>query len=172
MWNWVQVVLGLMLLLRGRQLYWLLAGGVGFLVGLFVANRLLREQPDTTVLVVAIVFGVLGAVLAVVAQKTLVWLVGFVAGGLGTLALLQAFGFSFETALAVLVFLAGGAVGALLLSQVFELGLIVLSALVGANLLVSGLIGAFNLTGELAGAVMAAAMVIGVLIQLGVVRRG
>lgn len=171
MWTLLQIMVGGALLLWGRRLYWLLAGGAGFMVGLFVANLLLREQSDTVILVVASAFGVLGAVLAVVAQKAIVGLVGFVAGGLGSLALLQALNISLELALSIAVFLAGGVVGALLLSRLFELGLIVLSALVGANLLVSGLVGAFDLTGELAGIVMVVVIVLGVLIQLGVARK-
>jgi hypothetical protein len=167
----LQIMVGGALLLWGRRLYWLLAGGAGFMIGLFAANLLLREQSDTVVLAIALIFGALGAVLAVVAQKAIVGLVGFVAGGLGSLALLQALNGNLELALSVVVFLAGGVAGALLLSRLFELGLIVLSALVGGNLLVSGLVGAFDLTGELAGVVMVVVIALGVMTQLGVGRR-
>ena len=141
------------------------------MIGLFVANLVLREQSDAVILAVALFFGILGAVLAVVAQKAIVGLVGFVAGGLGSLALLQALNLDLAVALSVVVFLVGGVVGALLLSQLFELGLVVLSALVGANLLVSGLVAAFDLTGELAGVIMVVVIVLGVLIQLGATRK-
>lgn len=162
----LQIVAGSLLLLQGRRLFWLLAGSAGFVVGLFLANRLLRDQSGATVLVVALFFGVAGAVLAVVAQKALVGLVGFLAGGLGLLALVQALGFEPATLLQALIFVLGGVVGAYLLTAVFELGLIVLSSLIGANLLIGGLSGVFDITGQWVGIASLAAFAIGVAVQM------
>ncbi|MCS6845583.1 MAG: hypothetical protein NZ528_14890 [Caldilineales bacterium] len=161
----VQIVVGAVLLLQGRRLFWLLAGSAGFVLGLFLANRLLRDQSGTTVLLVALFFGVVGAVLAVVAQKALIGLVGFLAGGIGLLALVQALGFEPTALVQALVVVVGGVVGAYLLSAVFELGLIVLSSLIGANLLMGGLSGVFDITGQVVGIASLVAFGLGVAVQ-------
>lgn len=162
----VQIVVGAVLLLQGRHLFWLLAGSAGFVVGLFLANRLLPDRSGATVLLVGLFFGVAGAVLVIVAQKAVIALMGFLAGGIGLLALVQALGFEPATFLQALIFVLGGAVGAYLLSAVFELGLIVLSSLIGANLLIGGLSGMFDITGQWVGIASLVAFAIGVAAQM------
>ena len=123
------------LLLAGRRLYWLLAAGAGFVLGYLLAQNILREQPDNVILVVALVVAVIFAVLAVVGQKFVIGLVGFIAGGIGLLRLLEVFNITAiepSTVLGIVVFIAGGILGAILLSTLFDLGLVILSTLVGA----------------------------------------
>ena len=139
----LEIVLGAVLLALGRKLFWLFVAGVGFAVGMFVTPLLLPDATQGVTLAVAVALAVLGAVLAITVQKFAIGLVGFIAGGLIALWLLQVLALDLG-AIQWLVFIAGGILGALLLSTLFEWGLIVLSSLVGANLLVSG-------TGELIG---------------------
>jgi uncharacterized membrane protein len=56
---------GTLLLLLGRRLYWLLAGVVGFVVAFVVVPRLLPEVDQDMTLVVALLAGVVGAVVVV-----------------------------------------------------------------------------------------------------------
>jgi len=137
-----QIIFGAVLLLAGRRLYWLLAAGAGFVLGFWLAQAILREQPQNVILVVALVVAVIFAVLAVVGQKFIIGLVGFVAGGIGLLRLLEVFDIGAiepSTVLGIVVFIAGGIVGAILMSALFDLGLVILSSLVGAEILLGGL---------------------------------
>ena len=137
-----QISFGAVLLLAGRRLYWLLAAGAGFVLGFWLAQAILREQPQNVILVVALVVAVIFAVLAVVGQKFIIGLVGFVAGGIGLLRLLEVFDIGAiepSTVLGIVVFIAGGIVGAILMSALFDLGLVILSSLVGAEILLGGL---------------------------------
>ena len=137
-----QIIFGAVLLLAGRRLYWLLAAGAGFVLGFLLAQAILREQPENVILIVALVVAVIFAVLAVVGQKFVIGLVGFIAGGIGLLRLLEVFNIGAiepSTVLGIVVFIAGGILGAILMSALFDLGLVILSSLVGAEILLGGL---------------------------------
>src|SRR5437899_13002825 len=77
----IGLLVGLVLLVYGRRLYWLFVAGIGFLTGLALGPRLLVGQPEGMILLVALILALIGALLAVVAQKFVVGLIGFLAGG-------------------------------------------------------------------------------------------
>ena len=137
----VNLLLGIVLLILGRKLFWLFVGVAGFLVGIEIAERFVAG-PQGTKLLVAIAAGILGAVIAIFLQKVAIAIAGFVIGGYITVELLR------ESALfpAALVgihgtafsvpYIIGGIIGAVLLFVLFDWGLIVLSSLSGASLIV------------------------------------
>jgi hypothetical protein len=174
MWAWGQIIFGGVLLLAGRRLYWLLAAGAGFVLGYLLAQNILREQPDNVILVVALVVAVIFAVLAVVGQKFVIGLVGFIAGGIGLLRLLEVFNIGAiepSTVLGVVVFIAGGILGAILLSTLFDLGLVILSSLVGAQILLGGLGQLVELPDGTTTIALIVLIGVGLLVQLGASRR-
>jgi len=140
----LEIVLGGVLLVLGRKLFWLFVAGVGFAVGIFITPLLLPDAPQGVTIAVGVALAVLGILLALTVQKIAIGLVGFVAGGLIALWLLRALALDLG-GLQWLVFIAGGILGALLLATLFEWGLILLSSLVGANLVVSGAGGLISL---------------------------
>ena len=169
-----QIIFGGVLLLAGRRLYWLLAAGAGFVLGYLLAQNILREQPDNVILVVALVVAVIFAVLAVVGQRFVIGLVGFIAGGIGLLRLLEVFNITAiepSTVLGIVVFIAGGILGAILLSTLFDLGLVILSTLVGAQILLGGLGQLFELPDGTTTIALIVLIVVGLLVQLGASRR-
>lgn len=125
----LQVLAGAAILLAGRRLFWLFVAIVGFLASFDVVPRLLPEGPQWLVLVVALVAGVVGALLAMALQYVAAGLVGFVGGAYGSVPLLVLLGGHG----AGWIPLAGGVVGAVLMVLLFDWALIVLSALVGAR---------------------------------------
>src|SRR5881296_746629 len=133
----IGLLVGLVLLLYGRRLYWLFVAGIGFLTGLTLAPRLLPGQPEWMILVVAIMLALVGTVLAVVAQKFIIALIGFLAGGGTGVLLLRTLGIEGDV-LTWSVYLVAGVVGLVLVLGLFEWGLILLSSLAGANLIVGG----------------------------------
>jgi hypothetical protein len=129
---WATLLVGLAVLLLGRRLFWLFVGAAGFLVGLEVARTMFAEQPEWVVVALALVLGVLGAVLAILFQWLAVGLAGFAAGVQGTLTFAKSFGL--EASWLWLAALAAGIVVAALVLWLWDPVLIVLSALVGAAL--------------------------------------
>ncbi len=133
----IGLLVGLVLLVYGRRLYWLFVAGIGFLTGLALAPRLLVGQPEWMILLVALILALIGALLAVVAQKFVVGLIGFLAGGGSGVLLLRALHMESNT-LAWIVYLLLGIAGLVLGLVLFEWALILLSSLAGANLIVVG----------------------------------
>ena len=75
------IAVGVALLTRGRKLYWLALGAVGFCLGLWLADRLVLPVSPGLELGVSFLLGILGAFLTVAAQRVAVSLGGFFIGG-------------------------------------------------------------------------------------------
>ena len=76
----VGVLIGIVILFFGRKLFWLCVAAVGFAVGVEIAPQLFHEPSTVLALVIAIVFGVLGALLALFLQKVAIAVLGFLTG--------------------------------------------------------------------------------------------
>ena len=133
---WPGIVLGLVLLVFGRRLFWLFVGVVGFLVGVQLGATLLADQPVWAQLALGVGTGVLGIVVSLIAQRVAFALVGFYAGTY--LAMNLAILTNFEAEPHWLV-LAAGLVGALVAALATDWMLTVLSSLVGAAAIVAGI---------------------------------
>ena len=131
----VELVLGVTLLVLGRKLFWLMVAVAGFAVGWILAPQFFPDGQEHVPLIAGIVLGLLGALAGVFAQKVAVLLGGFLAGGYVLMLLSRG-------ALAIpewIPFVAGGILGALFMKWMFEWTLILLTSLLGALLIVSGL---------------------------------
>jgi uncharacterized membrane protein YeaQ/YmgE (transglycosylase-associated protein family) len=135
---YLSIVLGGALILFGRKAFWLFVGGVGFLAGLYVTPLILASQYEPLSWVVAIVLGVLGALLAHFLQRLGVFIAGFFAGGSIATWLAVTLGFAGDDP-SVLIFILGGIIGAVLIAALFDWALIMLSSLAGSYLVVSNL---------------------------------
>src|SRR5438309_1500481 len=130
----VGALIGVVILFFGRKLFWLCVAAVGFAAGVEVAPHLVHEPSVVLQLSVALVFGFIGALLAMFLQKVAIAVAGFLAGGKLALALVTAFlvhGANYPG----VTFIVGGIIGAILLLSLFDWTLIVLSAVVGAYLI-------------------------------------
>ena len=87
----VGVLLGVVILFFGRKLFWLCVAAVGFAVGVEIAPLLVHEPSSLLALVIALVVGVLGALLALFLQKVAIAMLGFLAGGKLATAIATAF---------------------------------------------------------------------------------
>src|SRR5213079_690744 len=110
----VGVIIGVMILFFGRKLFWLCVAAVGFAVGVQIAPLLVNEPSSLLALVIALVFGVLGALLALFVQKVAIAVLGFIAGGKLATAIASAF-FVQYAQYSTIVFVMGGVIGAILL---------------------------------------------------------
>lgn len=129
-----RVIVGLGMLTLGRKLFWLFVGGIGFVWGTNLATRFLTGQPETTVLLFGLVVGLIGAVMAMTVQKLAVGAAGFLGGALVAVQLVEMF--SINVGSVLIPFVAGGVLGLVVVSILFDWALIVLSSLTGAQVIV------------------------------------
>ena len=137
----VGALIGIVILFFGRKLFWLCVAAVGFAAGVEIAPHLVHEPSPLLALTVALVLGLIGALLALFLQKIAVAVLGFLAGG--KLA------------------------GAILLLVLFDWALIVVSSLIGAHLIQSTI--ALPPSGSTI--VFIGLVVLGILVQVASLRR-
>jgi len=161
-------ILGGILLLFGRRLFWLFVGALGFVAGVEGGRQFLHGMPHATILIGAIVLGLIGIGLAIFLQKFAIGLAGFVAGSYLALSVLNATaGRTYQFAWVII--LVAGLIGLVLMLGIFEWALIGLSSLLGADLLVHSV----HLLARYSWIALAALTILGVLVQAGFrIRRG
>jgi hypothetical protein len=156
----LRILVGAALLLLGRQLYWLFVAGIGFAVATELVARLAQVDSTALRLLIALGAGIFGALAAVWLQKAAIGLAGFLAGGYAVLALLNLVGMQ-EPVVSWVLALVGAVIGVVLTLMVFDWGLITLSSLAGAGIIVRAL----DLTSPIAVVVFLVLLVAGIAIQ-------
>jgi hypothetical protein len=111
----------------------------GFAVGVQIAPLLVNEQSSLLALIIALVFGLLGALLALFLQKVAIAVLGFLAGGKLATAIAASF-FVHYAQYSTIIFVVGGVIGAILLLALFGWALIVVSSFIGAYLIQSAIV--------------------------------
>jgi hypothetical protein len=134
----LSALMGAIILLFGRKLFWLCVAAVGFAAGVEIAPHLVHQPSAILALSIALMLGFIGALLALFLQKVAIAIAGFLAGGKLALAIAAAF-FVQLAPHSGITFLVGGIIGALLLLVLFDWALIVLSSIVGAYLIQSAI---------------------------------
>jgi hypothetical protein len=135
-----RILVGIALLILGRKAFWLFVGGVGFVLGMTVATRVVQVESVWIVLGIALIAGLLGALLALYLQQIAVGVAGFLVGGYIALNLARTLGWDLERLLVApygswVVFIVGGILCAVLVGALFEWALIILSSITGASLI-------------------------------------
>ena len=131
----LNLLVGAVLLTAGRQFFWLFIGCIGFAAGLQYAPGLWDITSPLLLILLSIVTGIVGALLAVVFQKIALGLAGFAGGGFMAVNLLRYLNLESDT-LVWLSYIVGGIIGAILLFMVFEWALIIVSAFTGAMVII------------------------------------
>jgi len=126
------LLVGIVLLLFGRRLFWLFVGVIGFMAGWYFV--LGRHGPTAGGLLIAVLAGLVGLVLALVVQKVAVALAGFFVGAY-LVANLLGWPLPPLRPTEQLVLLLAGVVAAFLALALFDLALILFSAIAGAGLI-------------------------------------
>ncbi len=134
----VQALIGFLTLILGRQYYPVYVGAITFMMAKLYIPQIFPQQSNTSVLVTSIVAGLLIGGLSISLKRILAITASFLVGGslvLGAADLLR-LGPAFQT---WTVFLIAGAVGALMALLVFDFGVIFLSVVYGATLILESL---------------------------------
>lgn len=138
----VTVIIGVVLLVFGRKLFWFFVAVAGFLVGINIAGQL-TSGPESMRLIIALAAGVIGALLALFLQKVAIAGAGFVIGGYAAVELLTLYGATLPAARFHadgywIPYIIGGIIGAILMVLLFDWALVVLSSLGGASMILHG----------------------------------
>lgn len=130
----VTLIAGLAVLFLGRQLFWLFVAVVGFAAGFEAAANFLGNQPEWVILLIAVVIGIIGALVAIFLRYVAVAGAGLAAGAyLGVVLsdmIAPTSGWMFW-----ILLIAGAAIGAILMLALFDWALIILSSFTGASML-------------------------------------
>jgi hypothetical protein len=130
------IILGLILLIFGRKLFWLFVGIGGFLLGMQFGGMVLSDQAQWIRVLISLGAGVFGALLAVLVQRVAFCLAGFYGGAYVALRLAQSSGAGGS---GIIFFVVGGVLGAVFAILIMDGAIIVLSCLVGAGAIVEAL---------------------------------
>ena len=130
------IVLGLILLIFGRKLFWLFVGIGGFLLGMQFGGMVLPDQAQWVRVLISVGAGVLGALLAVLVQRVAFGLAGFYGGAYVALRLAGSLGAGGS---GIIFFVVGGVLGVVFAILVMDWAIIVLSCLVGAGAIIEAL---------------------------------
>jgi len=127
------IIAGLLLLFFGRRLFWLFVALIGFGAGMMISSELFSVQDQLMVLVIGIVCGLVGALLAIFLQRLAIGIAGFLVGAMIGVAVAKFLGFNLYFMIPGII---GGFLGALLLSWLFDWALIFFSSVAGASLII------------------------------------
>jgi hypothetical protein len=133
-----KILLGMIILIFGRQIFWLFVASIGFAIGMSWAELFFVGLPIWTVLIIGLTFGIVGALLAIFLKKIAIGFVGFMAGGYISTGLLALSGLEMMPFF-WLTFLIGGGIGFFMAIMLIDWALIILSSLAGAVLIVEGI---------------------------------
>lgn len=127
-------LIGTALLLIGRKLYWIFIGGIGFISGYYIATQYIQSQSELIVVIIGLLAGLIGILLAHFFQRWAIGIAAFGAGGYLAIELTRVFRLSIGGSSWVL-YLIGGVFGVILTSVLFDWALIFLSTFTGATLI-------------------------------------
>ncbi len=133
----IPLLFGIAILLFGRALYWLFIGVVAYFLGFELASNFLSGEQGLITLV-AVIAGIIGIALAVVARYMAVGLAGFIVAGYFFNQVTVEFDFS-AGEYAWLIFVTGGVFGVMLVMFLSDWALILLSTFAGAFLVLDEL---------------------------------
>jgi hypothetical protein len=130
----LQFITGGLLLGAGKKLYWFFVGICGAICGLFVSEVFFHPTGFWEQVLVAIGFGVAFAFLALVLQRLMVSIAGFIAGGFIMVSLAETLQLSVVN-WDWIIFIIGGIAGILLVQILFDLALVLITCFGGATLI-------------------------------------
>jgi hypothetical protein len=162
----LNLILGAILLVAGRRLFWLLVGAIGFVTGVMLATRFFHGS-ELTMILAGLVLGIIFALLAIFLESIAIGIAGFLGGGYVLLSIAGMLGLDRGGAMSWIVFAVGGILGVILVALLFSWALITISSLAGASMVVA----AFGMTAATAGLVFIGLVIAGFLIQGTAMRR-
>jgi len=130
------VILGLIVLVYGRRLFWLSVIISGFLLGMELTNIFFTGHPYWVKMLGGLAAGLIGAVIAVFIERIAFALVGLYAGAYLAIGMAHGFGLMNKD---IFLGIIGALAGAIISGLLMDWAIIVLSSLVGSGAIISQL---------------------------------
>ena len=134
----ITTMIGVSMLIMGRQIFWVFIAGLGFGLSVIYGQRFYIGQPDWMILLIGVIIAMLGALLAYALERFAAGFAGFATGWYLTNLAFDYFGITlgkFDALAPIIV----GILCALLIAAYYDGGIILLSSLAGAALIVNGI---------------------------------
>lgn len=147
-------------MVAGKKLYWFFVGVCGALAGLFVSETFFHPQGIGDRALVAIGLGAAFAILALILQRIMIGVAGFISGGYLGISLIDTLQLPVSE-WKWIVFILGGLVGIMIVKILFDLSLIIISSSAGALLITR----AVHLDGSKSLIVLLVLIIAGIVVQ-------
>ena len=131
-------LIGLAVLVMGRQIFWIFIAGLGFALGLLISTQYYNAQFEWQVFLISTIIAVVGAILAYTVQRFAAGLAGFATGWFLTIVVLSYLNLNLGQIESVLPYIVG-IISGFLLIIFFDWGVIIASSLAGSAIIVSGM---------------------------------
>jgi hypothetical protein len=158
---WLHVLVGAVLLLFGRKLFWLFVGCIGFIVGFDFASHVLQGRAEWLIVLIALGAGLAGVIASIFLQRLVVGIAGFLAGGYFLSSVGLTVLHTHQQAVQWIAYSIGGILGAMLTLVLLDPALIILSSLAGAT----AICGNVPLTESNKGILFIALLILGIVVQ-------
>ena len=145
----IHIVLGLSIAFLGRKLIWLFIAAAGFLLAYEITYRLLGD--NTLSLFISVGVGLVAGYYATKFAAILINIAGFILIGNAALIIYGWFFPTEQLSFAIIVFAIGGLIGLGMIRTMFDLAIIIISALGGASMVIDGVDQLSNVTTRSAG---------------------
>lgn len=161
----LQIILSTVPLLFGRRLFGVFVAVAGFLVGLALSGLIMSAQSEWVYLLLGIIVGLVGGLLAVYLTKPMAAVGGFLA--LGSAALLLSIPLGMDGMGRWIFFVVAGLMGAFLVFVLLDWALIINSGICGATGIAAGISGLFgNLSSLVYLVIVVVLLMVGIVYQL------
>lgn len=153
-------VIGFVVLIMGRQIFWVFIAGLGFALGMIYGEQFYTGQPDWMIFLISSIIAILGALLAYTLQRLAGAIAGFATGWYLTQLLVSYFRVDlgqFDEVAPIII----GIIFALLIMAFFDWSVIVISSLAGSAIIVSSM----RLPGNTELAILITFAIVGIVIQ-------
>src|SRR5512146_133518 len=111
----LNLVIGAILLVAGRKLFWLLVAGIGFVIGAMLATRFFNGN-ELTMILAGLVLGAIFALLAIFLESVAIGIAGFLGGGYILLSIAGMLGLDRGGLWSWVIFAIGGIIGIILVA--------------------------------------------------------
>jgi hypothetical protein len=125
------IIMGIILLLFGRKLFWFFVAVIGFYLGLVFATNYFNAESNWHGIIIAICCGAAGVVILYLLQKIALSIFGFFAGVLITFHLTEYLHLPFHWWSILL----GGILGMIIMASLFQLAVILFSSFFGSYMI-------------------------------------
>ena len=156
----LSIIVGVAVLIMGRQIFWVFIAGLGFVLGLLFSSQYYDAQFGWQTLFISAGIAIVGAVLAYTVQRLAAGIAGLATGWYFSLVVLSYLNLDLGQIESVIPYIIG-IISGILLFLYFDWGVIIASSLAGAAIITS----ATSLSKNVEVAVLGMLAVIGIVIQ-------